>query len=166
MKNSSSSDNTHPSDHGAAIGSSAGAGLRKSLMDGLNAIQIFSSGHGSTCNEDNDGPCDCGYVDPLGIVDALIEQIERDWPLGAAAPGSPSSPGHGWQKDAAEIRSSWGFLLMRLAVAADLDDVYAVCKKEFQEHEPAAQRLETSLPVYGSAEWHALPASPVPVEGQ
>ncbi len=59
-------------------------------------------------------------------------------------------------KDASEIRSSYGFILMRGAVAADEQDVYAVLKKEFEEHAEAFKRLETSIPRYGSAEWHAL----------
>lgn len=60
-------------------------------------------------------------------------------------------------KDAAELRSSYGYLLMRVAVAADAQDAYEIAKREFSEHEPAMKRLE-SLPSYGSAEWHALAA--------
>jgi hypothetical protein len=45
-------------------------------------------------------------------------------------------------RDAYELRSAYGFLLMRLAVAKDLDDVFEVCKREFMDHEPVLKRLE------------------------
>lgn len=61
-------------------------------------------------------------------------------------------------KDAAEIRSSYGYLLMRLAVAASAEDAYQVAKKEFFDHEAALKRLEV-LPTYGSAVWLALASS-------
>jgi hypothetical protein len=61
-------------------------------------------------------------------------------------------------KDASEIRSSYGFLLMRLAVAENAEDAYNVVRKEFEEHEAAFSRLEHLLPSYGSPEWHALAA--------
>lgn len=61
-------------------------------------------------------------------------------------------------RDASEIRSSWGFLLMRGFVAANEQDFRAVLKREFEEHADAFERLERSIPLYGSAEWHALAA--------
>lgn len=57
--------------------------------------------------------------------------------------------------DVDEIRSSYGYLLMRLAVAKDNDDTYAVCKKEFTEHEAAFHRLEKLLSVPGLSNYEA-----------
>jgi hypothetical protein len=47
--------------------------------------------------------------------------------------------------DADEIRSSYGFLLMRLAVAKDAQDTYDVCKREFLDHEAALTRLQEAF---------------------
>jgi len=49
-------------------------------------------------------------------------------------------------KDATEIRSACGFMWMRMAVVKDAQDAYDVAKREFEDHEAAFKRLETSLP--------------------
>src|SRR5665213_509646 len=49
------------------------------------------------------------------------------------------------QEDAGDIRaivSSYGFLLMRLAVAKDAQDAYDVCKREFDANREALERLQ------------------------
>lgn len=48
-------------------------------------------------------------------------------------------------KDIRAIVSSYGYLLMRLAVAADAQDTFDVCKKEFTEHETALKRLRDAF---------------------
>lgn len=47
--------------------------------------------------------------------------------------------------DANEIRSAYGFLLMRMAVAKDAQDAHDIAKREFQNHEAALKRLEEAL---------------------
>ena len=44
---------------------------------GLTAIQPFLSEgqHTGHCNGDEDGPCDCGVIDPRDVVEVLIEQL-------------------------------------------------------------------------------------------
>jgi hypothetical protein len=53
------------------------ASLLKSLESGLTALQAFmgEGRHLHTCSMDEDGPCDCGYVDPDGVVEALLEDV-------------------------------------------------------------------------------------------
>lgn len=48
--------------------------------------------------------------------------------------------------DAAEIRSACGFMWMRMTVIKDAQDAFDVSKREFESHQDAFKRLETSLP--------------------
>jgi hypothetical protein len=49
----------------------------KSLESGLTLIQAFMGDgrHAHTCNGDEDGPCDCGYVDPEDVVEAMLMDV-------------------------------------------------------------------------------------------
>lgn len=48
-------------------------------------------------------------------------------------------------KDAEEIASAYGYLLMRMAVAKDAQDAYDIAKREFQETEETLGRLQDAL---------------------
>jgi hypothetical protein len=63
-------------------------------------------------------------VSPLKIAGVDLEQLLRD---------------------AAELRSAYGFLTMRLAVAEDAQDSYDICKREWGNHEAAFTRTEPLL---------------------
>jgi hypothetical protein len=60
-------------------------------------------------------------------------------------------------KDLSQIRSSHGYLLMRIAVAKDAQDAYNVCKGAFQDADEALKRLEDSVPGW----LHTWPAEKV-----
>lgn len=77
-------------------------------------------------------------VFPLGMVTNWIERAERAEKK--AAPAEPTQ-----DTDIRAIVSSYGFLLMRLAVAKDAQDTFDVCKREFQEHEAALKRLQDTF---------------------
>ena len=49
----------------------------KSIRHGLDVALTFMGGgqHLGRCNADEDGPCDCGFIEPRGIIEALIEQL-------------------------------------------------------------------------------------------
>ncbi len=61
----------------------------KSLAMGLHAVSEFISGHSWKCNGGEDGPCDCGYVDPKGTAEALQTLIDERL---AALPAGPETP--------------------------------------------------------------------------
>lgn len=83
----------------------------------------------------------------ITFTDANSRDIAVDswaWQFAVAAT-SPSDAGARPPQDAkdiSEIVSSYGFLLMRLAVTEGAQDTYDVCKREFQEHEAALKRLQ------------------------
>jgi hypothetical protein len=60
-------------------------------------------------------------------------------------------------KDLSQIRSSHGYLLMRIAVAKDAQDAYDVCKGAFEDADEALKRLEDSVPGW----LHTWPAEKV-----
>jgi hypothetical protein len=49
----------------------------KSLESGLTALQAFmgEGRHSSACNGDEDGPCDCGYVEPEDVIEAMLMDV-------------------------------------------------------------------------------------------
>lgn len=49
------------------------------MLLGLHSLQQFVGDgvHASGCNGGDDGPCDCGFVEPRETIDALIEFIMR-----------------------------------------------------------------------------------------
>ncbi len=63
-------------------------GFLKSLLTGLKVIEAYGGEgvHLRNCNMGEDEPCDCGYIEPVTVVLALIEQVER---AGASVPTSP-----------------------------------------------------------------------------
>jgi hypothetical protein len=78
--------------------------------------------------------------------------------IGSATESSPSeTPLVQILKDLSQIRSSHGYLLMRIAVAKDAQDAYNVCKGAFQDADEALKRLEDSVPGW----LHTWPAEKV-----
>jgi hypothetical protein len=53
------------------------AAFLKSLENGLSAVAMFmgEGRHLHDCNADEDGPCDCGYVEPEDVVEALLMDV-------------------------------------------------------------------------------------------
>jgi hypothetical protein len=63
----------------------------KSLESGLSVVAMFmgEGRHLHDCNADEDGPCDCGYVEPQDVVEAMLRDVRgrKD-----AIPAVPEKP--------------------------------------------------------------------------
>ena len=90
----------------------------------------------------------CEWNDHTSEHDAHdIAQRLEDAIVAADLLGRPVSPASPPQvlKDAKEIVSAYGFLLMRMAVAKDAQDAYDISKREFEETRETLDRLHEAL---------------------